>query len=104
MLKGYCQERGITYGECPSLQVLRAKLMASNADVQTVWSLRMTTLAAAALTETPNGQGHLAQFQAAIYHPPSVAPDGPVGIVVAGETPAAAMREGQTLSQGVSST
>ena len=55
MLKGYCQERGITYGERPSLQVLRAKLMASNADVQTVWSLRMTTLAAAALTETPEG-------------------------------------------------
>lgn len=103
MLKGYCQERGITYGERPSLQVLRAKLMASNADVQTVWSLRMTSLAAAALTETPNGQGHLAQSQAAIYHPPSVAPDGPVGIVVAGETPAAAMREGQTLSQGVRS-
>eukprot|EP00170_Pyropia_yezoensis_P004715 contig_19130_g4729 len=35
MLKGYCHERGITYGERPSLQVLRAKLMASNADVQT---------------------------------------------------------------------
>lgn len=68
MLKGYCQERGITYGERPSLQVLRAKLMASNADVQTVWSLRMTTLAAAALTKTPEGRSHLAQFQAAIYH------------------------------------
>ncbi|KAK1869401.1 hypothetical protein I4F81_011878 [Pyropia yezoensis] len=76
MLNGYCQERGITYGERPSLKVLRAKLMASNADVQTVWNLRMTTLAAAALTETPEGQSHLAQFQAAIYHQPSVAAEG----------------------------
>lgn len=38
-LKEYCRGRGITFGERPSLQVLRDKLKASNADVQTVWSL-----------------------------------------------------------------
>lgn len=94
-LKEYCRERGITFGERPSLQVLRAKLMASNADVQTVWSLRMTTLAAAAMTEAGEGPGHLAQFQAAIYHPPSVAADGPVGAVVAGGAPGPASSEMQ---------
>lgn len=83
-LKGYCRERGITFGERPSIAVLRAKLMAANTDLQTVWSLRMTTLAVAAMTERPDGQDHLDQFQAAMYHPASVAPDGPAHVVVAG--------------------
>lgn len=90
MLKGYCQERGITFGERPSLQVLRAKLMASNADVQTVWSLRMTSLAAAAMSERHEGDSHLAQFQVAIFHSPSVPPDGPAHLVVAGTVPVSA--------------
>lgn len=52
------------------MSVLRAKLIASIADVQTVWSLRMTTLAATAMVERPAGQAHLDKFQAAVYHPP----------------------------------
>lgn len=38
-LNGCCRERGITFGERPSTFVLRAKLIASDADLQTVWSL-----------------------------------------------------------------
>lgn len=88
-LKDYCRERGIAFGERPSVSVLRAKLMASNADVQTVWSLRMTALAATAMAERPAGEDHLDQFQAAIYHPPTVPPDEPPPVVVAGSAPAA---------------
>lgn len=84
-LKNYCRERGITFGERPSLSVLRAKLMSSNADLQTVWSMRMTTLAAAAMSEQLAGQDRLDQFQRACYHPPSVLPDGPRALVVAEE-------------------
>lgn len=85
-LKGYCRDRGITFGERPSTSVLRAKLMAANANLQTVWSLRMMTLAVAAMTEQPEGQDHLDQLQAAIFHPASVAPDGPPDVVVAADT------------------
>lgn len=85
-LKEYCRQRGPTYGERPFLPVLRTKLMASIADVQTVRSLRMTTLAATAMVERPAGQARLDKFQAAVYHPSSVPPDGPPAAVVVGST------------------
>lgn len=82
-LKDYCRERGITFGDRPSLSVLRAKLMASNADLQTVWSMRMTSLAVVAMTVRAEGHEDMDQFQHAMFHSPSVAPDGPPGVVVA---------------------
>lgn len=75
-LKEYCRQRAIVFGERPSKQVLRSRLMTVNADTQTIWTARITSLSALVRGQLQVSRGALAPFQAAIWHPPDVPVDG----------------------------
>lgn len=80
-LKEYCRLRTIPFGQRPSKQTLRSKLMSFNSDTQTVWSARMASLTARLSGELQVGRGALAPFQAAFYHPEETVEDAPAAPV-----------------------
>lgn len=75
-LKEYCRQRAIVFRERPSKQVLRSRLTTFNADTQTIWTARITSLSALVGGQLQVSRGALAPFQAAIWHPSDVPVDG----------------------------